>query len=147
MQLHTLKGYEQEAGGVYALQKVPEEYFELPDRKVKESKSMKLTKARLKQIIKEELEATMREETLPSFEDFNEFVQSGGNRGSDAVKAYAQGILDNPPEGIPLDSMAGEVKLSVIQAQYMLDSPGTSPELKEMANTILRMARNLPAGS
>jgi len=108
---------------------------------------MKLTKAKLKQIIKEELEATMREETLPSFEDFNEFVQSGGNRGSDAVKAYAQGILDNPPEGIPLDSMAGEVKLSVIQAQYMLDSPGTSPELKEMANTILRMARNLPAGS
>ena len=36
-------------------QKVPEEYFELPDRKVKESKTMKLTKARLKQMIKEEL--------------------------------------------------------------------------------------------
>jgi|15BtaG_2_1085339.scaffolds.fasta_scaffold27089_2 hypothetical protein len=38
-------------------QKVPKEYFELVGRKVRESKSMKLTKARLQQIIKEEIGA------------------------------------------------------------------------------------------
>ena len=36
-------------------QKVPEEYFKLADKKVEESNKFKLTKARLKQIIKEEL--------------------------------------------------------------------------------------------
>ena len=56
-------------------QKVPKEYFELVGRKVRESKTMKLTKARLKQIIKEELEAVLdgdgdlMDELFPGEED------------------------------------------------------------------------------
>ena len=66
-------------------QKVPEEYFELPDRKVKESKTMKLTKAKLKRIIKEEIEAVVGEGE----------IEAGARRRVDAAREHLVNSVDS----------------------------------------------------